>query len=371
MRRALAVLGALAALAAAGYGLRRWAASTRPRGALIAKFDVHTHLAPDGLERALALFAAHGVARAVNLSGGHKPEQLAVQLEAASRADGRILVFANLNYQHALAPGWVERQVEWLEQAQRMGARGLKIPKALGLGVGDPEGRRVPVDDPRIDPIFEAAGRLGLPVAMHVGDPTAFFDPPTPANERFEELSLNPDWSFADRSVFPTWEALFGEFERRVARHPRTTFIGVHFGNDPEDPPRVAAMLDRYPNYLVDTSARVGEIGRQPADRLRTLFVAHRRRILFGTDLGVGGDHLMLGAPGERPEDERDAVRFYEAHWRFFETPDRGMAHPTPIQGRWTVDGIDLPEDVLHDLYHANAERLFGISPAGPAKRSP
>ncbi len=348
-----------AALVAALPGCR-----TRPKAPpSISKFDVHTHLAPDGIDHAIRLFDANGIARAVNLSGGHNPRQLAVQLDAASRSGGRVIVFANIDWRHALEPGWVEYEVRWLAQAKGMGARGLKIPKVLGLGVRDPEGKRIAVDDPRLDPIYDAAGRLGFPVAEHVGDPKAFFDPVTPKNERFEELSLNPDWSFADRAFFPDWETLFEEWSRRVARSRDTTFIGVHFGNDPEEPARVAAMLDANPNLYVDTAARVGEIGRFPADKLRAIFVAHRKRILFGTDLGVGDD-LMLGAPEPTPQDDNDARRFYDAHWRFFETGDVNIPHPSPIQGRWTVNAISLPRDVLDDLYHGNAERLFAPSRA-------
>lgn len=332
----------------------------------IPKFDVHTHLSPDGIERALGIFAQNGIAGAVNLSGGPNAEALSQQLAAAREADGRILVFANLDFQRALSPGWVEGQVAWLGQAKAMGARGLKIFKSFGLQILDPAGARIHVDDPRLDPVFEEAGRLGLPVAIHVGDPKAFFDPVTPANERYEELSLNPGWSFADRSRFPTFEELQGEWERLLARHPHTTFIGVHFGNDPEDPARVAALLDRYQNLLVDTSARVGEIGRTPADKLRAIFIAHHDRILFGTDMGISAYQLTLGCPEPYPETPETTRRFFDAHWRFFETREKGLPHPSPIQGHWTVDGLGLPREVLEDLYHRNAERLFGLNPVRP-----
>ena len=330
----------------------------------IPKFDVHTHIAPDGMARAISVLVPNGVVGAVNLSGGDGPEMLAHQLrEAANAGQGRVLVFANLDFRDALAPGWVEGQVAWLHQAKQMGAHGLKIFKTLGLWVHDSAGKRIAVDDPRLDPIFEAAGELGLPVAIHVGDPKAFFEPVTPSNVRYQELSLNPGWSFADRTKYPPWETLFQEFQNLVARHPKTTFIGVHFGNDPEEPARVAALMDRFPNLIVDTAARVGEIGRMPPEALRKIFVDHRTRILFGTDIGVGANDLTLGCPETYPETAETTARFFAAHWAFFETDRRGLAHPSPIQGNWTVDFIDLPRDVLEDFYHRNAERLFGLAP--------
>jgi predicted TIM-barrel fold metal-dependent hydrolase len=329
----------------------------------IPKFDVHTHIGPDGMARALEVLVPNGVVGAVNLSGGDEPGLLAHQLREAEAGQGRVLVFANLDFQQALAPGWVERQVAWLHEAKRMGARGLKIFKTLGLWVHDPAGNRVAVDDPRLDPIFAAAGELGMPVAIHVGDPKAFFEPVTRDNERYQELALNPGWSFADRGRYPPWETLFQEFQNLVARHPRTTFIGVHFGNDPEEPARVAALMDRLPNLVVDTAARVGEIGRTPPEQLRQIFLDHRTRILFGTDIGVSANDLTLGCPEGYPETPETTARFFRAHWEFFETDRRGLAHPSSIQGNWTVDGIDLPREVLEDFYHRNAERLFGLAP--------
>jgi predicted TIM-barrel fold metal-dependent hydrolase len=242
----------------------------------------------------------------------------------------------------------------------------VKIAKGLGLGYTDGHGNLVPVDDPGLDPLFEAAGRLGLPIFIHTGDPKAFWLPPAPGNERFDELRVHPGWSFFDAPV--SWEQLYEQFERRVARHPNTKFIGVHFGNNPEDPARVAQMLDKYPNLYVDTAARLPAIGRpdaaHDAQKMRALFVRLQDRILFGTDVGVGLDpqELMLGSTGETPPGPADVERFFTSSWRYFETEDRNIPTPTPIQGRWNIDGIGLDRDVLEKVYSKNAMRLLGIT---------
>jgi predicted TIM-barrel fold metal-dependent hydrolase len=368
MRSRLAVC-VLAALQLAGCH-RRSEPVAPPVPGVIPRFDVHTHISAADLPEAMRLYAQQDIYGLLNLSGGHG-RRLEAQLDAAGQWRGRVLVSAVLDARGIFEPGWEEREILRLRDARAKGARGLKFHKALGLGWADPKGERVKVDDPRLDPIFEEAGRLGLVVSIHSGDPKAFFRPPTPDNERFDELKANPDWSFYGPG-WPTWEEVFGEYERRVARHPRTTFIGVHFGNDPEDPEHVAAMLRQYPNLYVDTAARVGEIGRQPPEKLRALFVEHRRRILFGTDFSLSGGEMMLGAPDGNLPTPADFDRFFSATWRFFETSDRKIAHPTPIQGRWTVDAIGLPKDVLEDVYHKNAERLLGLPPlAGTADATP
>jgi len=165
----------------------------------------------------------------------------------------------------------------------------------------------------------------------------------------------------------PSWEELYAGFERLVAAHPRTTFIGVHFGNDPEDPAKVEAMLTRYPNFYIDTAARIPEIGRTDAahgqERMRAFFLKWQDRILFGTDVAVGpepGD-LMMGSTGKDPPTAEEVERFFDATFRYFETGEKGMRHPTPIQGRWTIDGIGLPRAVLGKVYGGNASRLLGI----------
>lgn len=337
-------------------------AETRTR-ARFPVIDVHTHFGAASADRTVELMDRYGVDVVVNLSGSSPDRSLPDQLAAARAHPGRIVVFANLDWRMPLAgPGWGVRMAADLERARALGAAGLKIPKSLGLGYQDAAGALIRVDDPELDAVFETAGALHMPVAIHTGDPIAFWSPPTPDNERYDELSVHPEWSFYGAPV-PSWEELYSALERRIARHPHTTFISVHFGNCPEDPDRVAALLDKYPNLYVDTAARIPELGRHPPDAMRALFLAHEDRILFGTDLGVGRDpgDLMLGSTGATPPTPADVDHFWAASWRWFETRDTGFAHPTPIQGRWTISGIGLPDAALRKIYAENAARLLGI----------
>jgi predicted TIM-barrel fold metal-dependent hydrolase len=334
------------------------------RFARIPKIDFHAHVVqPAALRRALEMTKPWGVVHYVNLSAGPQPDSVNAFVVAAQLAGGRMSVFTNLRWKEPHAgPGYGARMVAGLEQARREGAVGVKISKGLGLAYVDSRRQLVPVDDPELDQVFEKAGALGLPVSIHTGDPKAFWLPVGPGNERFDELRVHPDWSNHGEPV-PSWEELLAQLERRVARHPRTKIVGVHFGNAPEEPARVAAMLDKYPNYHIDTAARVPEIGRRSPAEMRQFFIKYQDRILFGTDLGVGleGEALMLGSTGEEPPKAADVTRFYDATFRYFETDDRDFDHPTPIQGRWKISGIKLPREVLEKIYHRNAEKLLGL----------
>jgi predicted TIM-barrel fold metal-dependent hydrolase len=374
--RRIGVAGATAALVALGVAAYIARRPSRPPGAgRFPRIDMHMHISPFAIERAVALMDRWGIDGVVNLSGmypGPPRNLLETQLEAARRSGGRMAVFTTVDFVRTVRRGgnYGEALAAQLAEAKKVGAVGLKIPKGLGLGWPAADGKTLlPVDDAGLDPLFAKAGELDMPVAIHTGDPKAFWLPPNPQNERWDELQAHPEWSFHGEAIpglpWPSWDALHQAFERRVARHPKTTFIGVHFGNDPEDPVEVARMLDKYPNLYIDTAARVPEIGRQDADKMRAFFVKYQDRVVFGTDTGVGEsqEEMMYGSTGATPPTDDDERRFFQSTWRYFETRDKQFESPTPIQGRWKIDGVGLPDEVLRKIYYDNAARLLHWKP--------
>jgi len=324
--------------------------------------DVHVHLSPDGVGRLEKLMQRWKFDHVVNLSGGRPGRGLEEQLSAARASHGRVTVFTTLAFGEVRSPGYGERMAAALREAHRLGARGLKISKALGLALPTPDGRLMAVDDPGLDPVFEAAGELDMPVAIHAGDPRAFWQPVDEKNERYDELRAHPGWAEYGQPV-PSWDEILAALERRIARHPKTKFISVHFGNCAEDPDRVAGWLRKYPNLYIDTAARIPEFGRHPPEKMRAFFIEFQDRILYGSDLGVGAEPepLFLGSEGPEPATAREEELFFTATHRYFETADRDFDHPTPIQGKWKVSGIHLPKDVLVKIYARNALRLIQL----------
>jgi predicted TIM-barrel fold metal-dependent hydrolase len=331
----------------------------------IPHLDTHTHIEPGALTRAKALLGSHNTRHFVNLSGGWVGGGLE-ELIAEAKAVGDVTVFCNVDFREVKkGPGYGARLAKTVAAAYKAGARGLKIFKNLGLGVVDAKGKLIPVDDPGLDPLFAMAGKLHMPVAIHTGDPKAFWKPATDDNERIDELSVHPRWSFYGHPF--SWEQLYAQFERRVTRSPKTIFIGVHFGNDPEDPVKVAAMLDAHKNLYIDLAARIPEIGRIDANhdpvKLRAFFEKYQDRILWATDTWVGNEPeaLMFGSNGATPPTEVDEHRFFDGCYRWLETNDKNIPTPTPIQGRWNIDGIGLPRDILEKVYWKNGAKLLGI----------
>ncbi|MBX7193337.1 MAG: amidohydrolase [Sandaracinaceae bacterium] len=344
----------------------------------IPRIDVHVHVPPEQADRAIRMFREQGgVLIALNASGGHPDGGgLEENIEIMQRTHGALRPYCNLDFRNVEEPDWEAYVDRTLHACRDEGAVGLKIFKGLGLGIPLSDGSLLAVDDPRLDHAFDLAGELGLPILIHTGDPQAFFRPDGPDNERHAELAAHPSWSFYGprpdgMGDWPSWQSVFDQYEHRVARHPHTTFVGAHFGNAPEEPDTVARMLEAYPNLVVETGARIPEIGRHDAHHMHDLFVRFADRILFGTDFQIGGDgRLVLGSAGREPDPPSRVPLFYEAHFRYFETADRHFAHPSPIQGDWTIDGIDLPREVLEKIYFRNAMRIFDLPDPRPAPAS-
>jgi predicted TIM-barrel fold metal-dependent hydrolase len=329
--------------------------------------DFHTHLS--WIERkgnadvvghtttpaeALRVMDAKNVRMMVNLTGGY-----GTLLEETVRHwhgphPDRFLVFTEPWYSKIKLPNYAQFQADQIQAAKKAGARGLKILKTLGLYLREnvTTGPLVKVDDRRFDGMWEAAGALNMPVAIHVSDPEAFFLPTDRFNERYEELSAHPDWSFHGKD-YPSNSELQEARNRVMQRHSKTNFVCLHTA-DSENLPYVAECLDRYPNMYVDIAARIGELGRQPR-MTRKFFDKYQDRILFATDATPHGDET----PQQIFNNE-----LYEIYYRFLETEDEYFDYapaPIPPQGRWRIYGIGLPEQILRKVYYENAARLLGL----------
>ncbi len=311
---------------------------------------------PEAAWRTIRLGEQWRVDRFINVMGGFPGNGLEDNVAVLHETGGKIQFMCNIDWSVFGETYFVDKVLQDLEKCKKVGAVGIKIFKSLGIVY--PDGKLLKVDDPILDPIFEKAGQLGLPVLIHSGDPKAFFKPMTKDNERYEELLAHPGWRF-DSAEYPSWDEIYRQFINRVARHPATIFVGSHFGNNPEDPPTVFAMLEKYPNLYVNTSARIPEIGRFDARKMHEYFLKFRDRIIYGFDLGIGPRTLILGSSPPVHPTQADIDLFFNSSYRYFETWDKQFPHPTPIQGKWKIDGIGLPCDALRKIYRENTARLF------------
>lgn len=315
--------------------------------------DIHNHLGRwlnggewmiSDVHALVALMDDCGVQTIVNLDGLWGEEVTANVARYDQAHPGRFLTFCQLDWALLARNDGVRLLQESLDDSVARGARGLKIWKNLGLTVRDTDGTLLAVDDPRVIEVVGHAGELGVPVLIHTADPIAFFEPADKHNERLDELLAMPDWWFGDTARYPSFDDLMDAHARLVLACPTTTFIGAHAGGAAEDLDRVEQLLNRAPNYLIDTAGRMAELGRQPR-RFARLVREHPTQVAFGTDI--------YPASAEQ----------FRLHFRFFESADEGFEYDPeseiPGQGRWTVSALDLAPDLLKQVYSTNARRAL------------
>ena len=301
--------------------------------------DVHTHTGQSAIRGAedvagwVRTMDEVGIETTVVFTGAIGAE-FDRQVELFKPYGDRFQLWCSLEGGDAGAPDWPERAARELERCYRNGARGIGelTDKGSGMQRGAlPREKRLHPDDARLDAVWRKCAELKIPANVHIADHPSCWQPLGPHQER------TPDFQHFNQygKDVLSYEELIDRRNRMLARHPRTTFIACHLGNQGNDLASLARALDQYPNLFVDVSARDYEIGRQPRSAARFL-ARYKDRVLFGTDM------------------ERDKS-MYRGWWRLLETGDEF------IPGRiwWRYYGLELPSPVLQSLYRDNARRIL------------
>ena len=249
----------------------------------------------------------------------------------------RFIVFTNMDFSAIDDPLWQARMLKQLEEDVKRGANGLKIYKSLGMHTNDSKGNRVRIDDPRIGPIWDKCGELGIPVLIHSADPKPFWDPMDANNERWLELKTHPGRRRSDTDP-ASWEQIIEEQHTIFKRHPKTKFINAHMGWYANDLKKLGTLMDQFPNMYTEIGAIIAELGRQPR-AARAFFIKYQDRIMFGKDSWV-------------PEE-------YTTYFRVLETADEYFPYHKRYHAFWRMYGLDLPDEVLKKVYYKNALKVI------------
>jgi uncharacterized protein len=308
--------------------------------------DVHTHhrefnaAALEKLEQEMDKLNMRAMVNSIVMGGaGAWVKSAATAANAFDR--GRFAVMTNIADFKVDQPGYSERVAKQLEEDIRNGAVGLKVWKNFGMSEKDSQGRRIPVDDPRLDAVWEVCAKYKIPVLIHTADPKPLFEPMDKNNERWLELKMRPNRMNQELD----WDQIIGEQHHLFERHPNTIFIAAHAGWLMSDTAKLGAMLDRCPNVYIEIGAIDSEIGRQPRTA-KAFFTKYQDRVLFGKD---------RWDPAE-----------YPAYFHLLETEDEYFPPIRKYHGLWYLYGLGLPDDVLKKIYYKNALRLYpSLSKAG------
>ena len=253
-------------------------------------------------------------------------------------APGRFGLFVNVDFESIDEVDYAKTQADVIRDAVKKGAIGLKIYKSLGLRYRDKNGKRIAVNDPRLDPIWAVCGELNIPVLIHSADPFQFWLPKDIYNERWLELKEKPNRYYAESDFIPPFEELLAEQHDIFRKHPNTIFINAHMGWMANDLERMGKHLDEFPNVMTEFGAVIAEFGRQPKTA-RKFFIDYQDRILFGKDL-------------YKKEE-------YYTYFRVLESDDEYFDYFRKRHAFWKMYGLSLPDSVLKKIYYENALKLF------------
>ncbi|HEY0704656.1 MAG TPA: amidohydrolase family protein [Candidatus Acidoferrales bacterium] len=244
-----------------------------------------------------------------------------------------------------------------LQQEFANGAVAVKIWKNIGMELKDADGRYVMPDDPAFDPIYQAIAAANKTLIAHVAEPWSCWQAPNPQSPDYDYYQENPEWYMYRHPDHPRKETILAARDHLLATHPNLRVVGAHLGSMETDTDDIAKRFDLYPNFAVDTAARMEYLMMQPRNKVRNFLLKYQDRVLYGTDLGF-----------ETKDSGTDVVKdwqeTYARDWKFLATDQTFEYH------KRQVHGLKLPAMVLRKIYRENAIRWIpGIaSTSAPAK---
>jgi hypothetical protein len=251
-------------------------------------------------------------------------------------------------------PNFAKNAVSGIDDDFAKGAIAVKVWKNIGMELKDASGHYVMVDDPRLEPIYRDIEAHNKTLIAHQAEPDVAWGPPDPKALDSSYYATHPEWNMEKIPDAPAKKQVLAARDHLLAEHPHLRVVGAHLGSMEADVNMVARTLDRYPNFAVDTGARVAHLTIQPSPKVRAFLIKYQDRVLYGTDIEFSRD-----------ETGKAAIEEWETQlaldWRYFATADT-----FDYNGR-TVHGLSLPSEVLKKIYHSNAVHWFpGIDAAQP-----
>jgi predicted TIM-barrel fold metal-dependent hydrolase len=239
---------------------------------------------------------------------------------------------------------FAQNTVKQLRQEFVDGAVAVKIWKNIGMELKTPDGQYVMPDDPAFEPIYQEIAAANKTLVAHVAEPSSCWQPPNPDSPDYDYYKENPQWYMYLHPDHPRKEVILAARDHLLAENPKLRVVGAHLGSMETDLDEIAKRFDRYPNFAVDTAARMEYLMIQPREKVRNFLIKYQDRVLYGTDL----EFLNGEATPEALKDWQDT---YARDWKFLAT------HQILQYKKRQIEGLDLPEPVLRRIYHDNAPR--------------
>jgi predicted TIM-barrel fold metal-dependent hydrolase len=333
-------------------------AAARRALAALHPIDAHAHVqqTDPALSRMLEQWNLHIVDILVvdDKGSGRSPldQQRAAALAFIHSAHGHASLCTTFDPFRLSQPDFLKTTIDQINRDFANGAVAVKVWKNVGMELKDSHGRYVMVDDPRLRPIFQDIAAHNKTLIAHQAEPdVAWLPDPRAIDSSY--YAEHPEWNMAKVPGAPSKATVLASRDHLLAQNPGLRVIGAHLGSMESDVDLVAQRLDRYPNFAVDTAARVPHLTIQPRAKVRAFLIKYQDRVLYGTDT------VILRQPNVRPS-IADWQKQLAEDWRYFATAD------TFSYDGHMVQGLQLPRSVLRKLYHDNAVHWIPDLAAGP-----
>ena len=239
---------------------------------------------------------------------------------------------------------FAQNTVKQLHEEFAEGAVAVKIWKNIGMEITTPDGKYVMPDDPAFAPIYRAIAAENKTLVAHVAEPSSCWQPPNPDSPDYDYYKENPEWYMYLHPDHPHKEVILAARDRLLEQNPKLRVVGAHLGSMETDVDEIARHFDRYPNFAVDTAARMEYLMIQPREKVRNFLIQYQERVLYGTDLEFLANETT-------PEALKDWQDTYARDWKFLATDQM-----LQLKGR-QIQGLNLPKPVLRRIFHDNAVR--------------
>jgi hypothetical protein len=199
--------------------------------------------------------------------------QHAKALEVFRGSRGRTVWSSTFDPQDWENPGHAEPVIVELSKTFQDGAIAVKIYKSIGVELKSKAGNYPMPDDPVFEPVLEFIAARNKTLYAHITEPSAAWRPLDPSSPHYSYYKANPDWHMYLHPERPSKDAILAPRDHMVAPHPKLRVVGCQLGSmeddvdeTEDDVDEIAKRFDLFPDFVVDTAARVPDLMLQPRE---------------------------------------------------------------------------------------------------------
>jgi hypothetical protein len=270
--------------------------------------------------------------------------QVADALDLVRSSHGHVALCTTFDPYRFQDSSFTADSIRQLDQNFSQGAVAVKIWKNIGMEIKDGSGNFIMADDPKFEPIYRDIAKHGRTLMTHLAEPDVAWGPPDPADPSWSYYQENPQWFLYNKPGFPAKKTILAARDHVLELNSKLRMVGVHLGSMERDLDGIAERFDRYPNFAIDTAARMEYLMLAPRDKVRAFLIKYQNRVLYGTDLD-------LLATADVQESLKDWESTYARDWKFLATDET-----LDYEGK-KIRGLALPAPVLRKILRENARR--------------